>query len=186
MDLYDRAAEGMTKVEATISSLPVISEYRSKEMRRDADKRLREQIARYLENSRRKLTGLQRDMVSAGNLRDLPSMERAVGRLQLLIDRIRTASYGYAPFWDIDEVREPQLDQLLNFDQQLATHVTTIESEVDVLAEAVNAADAFRDELDALMDTLAQTHQLFDQRAQMISYLGGDSDAPTPDAEPTA
>ena len=106
MSLYDRAQEGMTKIEGAITGLPVVKDYRAKEMRRDADRRLRERISQELENYRRKLSALQLDMVSSGNLRVLPEMERAVGRLQLLIDRIRTAAYGYAPFFDIEEIRE--------------------------------------------------------------------------------
>ena len=114
--IVNRAKAGIdtvgSKVGGLMDSLPVIGDYRSKEMRREADKRLREGIAKLLETYRSKLTGLERDLVNAGRLRDLPGLERAVGRLQLLIDKIRTAAYGYAPFFDLDKVREPELERL--------------------------------------------------------------------------
>ena len=72
MDIYDQAQQGMTQLEGMVSGLPVISDYRSKEMRRDADKKLRESIAATLETERRKLTGLQRDLVTAGQLETCP------------------------------------------------------------------------------------------------------------------
>jgi hypothetical protein len=171
MDLYDRAKEGMTSLESFVSGLPVISDYRNKELRRDADKKLRESIANALENDRRKLTALQRDMVSAGRLRDLPEMERAVGRLQLLIDRIRTASYGYAPFYDAQEIRETELDRLIAFDQQMADQVARIGERIDGVGAALASAGDFDAALAALLNDLTLLHEQFDQREQVISYL---------------
>jgi hypothetical protein len=171
MDLYDQAKEGMTSLESFVSGLPVISDYRNKELRRDADKKLRESIAATLENDRRKLTALQRDMVSAGRLSDLPEMERVVGRLQLLIDRIRTAAYGYSPFYDAQEIREEELDRLIDFDQQMADQITVIGERIDALSAALAPDEEFDITLDALMDDLVLLHEQFDQREQVISYL---------------
>ena len=171
MDLYDQAQQGMTQLEGIVSGLPVISDYRSKELRRDADKKLRESIAATLETERRKLTGLQRDMVTAGRLRDLPEMERAVGRLQLLIDRIRTASYGYAPFYDAQEIREAELDRLIAFDQQMASQIVIIGERIDILGAALGSGEGFDAALDALLNDLILLHEQFDQREQVISYL---------------
>jgi len=171
MDIYDQAQQGMTQLEGMVSGLPVISDYRSKEMRRDADKKLRESMAATLETERRKLTGLQRDLVTAGRLRDLPEMERAVGRLQLLIDRIRTAAYGYAPFYDAQEIREPELDRLIAFDQQMASQIVIINERINILATALASGEGFDAALDALLSDLSLLHEQFAEREQVISYL---------------
>ncbi len=176
MSLYDRAKEGMTKIEGAITGLPVIKDYRGKDMRRDADKRLRERISQELENYRRKLSALQLDMVSSGNLRVLPEMERAVGRLQLLIDRIRTAAYGYAPFFDIEEIREDELDRLAAFDQQMAATIPVIDQRIDALGDAIQSGEGFGEAMDALMGALARLHEQFDKREQVISFVTGDAD----------
>ncbi|NOX60726.1 MAG: hypothetical protein GXP42_02065 [Chloroflexi bacterium] len=172
MDLYERAAEGMTKVESFVSNLPVIKDYRNKEMRRDADKRLREFIAEALERSRRRLTAAQLDLVRAGNLQALPKVEQAVGRLQLLIDRIRTAGYGYAPFFDIDEVREAELDKLAEFDRQIGQKAEVIGQQTEALALKIRSEEPFDEALDAFMDELAALHQRFDSREQLLSSVG--------------
>ena len=172
MDLYERAAEGMTKVESFVSNLPVIEDYRNKEMRRDADKRLREFIAQQLERSRRRLTAAQLELVRAGNLRALPKVEQAVGRLQLLIDRIRTAGYGYAPFFDIDEVREAELDKLAEFDQQIGQEAEALGERTEELAARIRSGEPFDAALDEYMDELARLHQQFDGREQLLSSVG--------------
>ena len=121
MDPIEKAKAQMGGIEKAISGLPGIKGYREKEMRRDADKQLRDALARRLESRRRKLTALQSDLLVSGGLLWLDDVERVVGRLQLFIDRIKTASYGYAPLFALNKVKEADLDRLLQFDQSLLT-----------------------------------------------------------------
>jgi len=171
MSLIERVKTSMGSLERTISGLPVLRDYREKELRREADRRLRQSATRRLESSRRKLTGLQRDLVSAGKLRALPELERAVGRLQLLIDRIKTAASGYAPFFDLDKVREEQLDQLITFDQAIGERVPAINDHIAVLNEAARSGEGFDAALEALMTALQELHDHFDQRQELISAV---------------
>lgn len=167
-----------------VDRLPVIGDYRSKEMRRDADRRLRENLAQRLEVSRRTLTAMQRDLVTAGNLRLLPEMERAVGRLQLLIDDIRTAAYGYAPFFDLERVREAELDQLMAFDAQIGQQLPAIDDDIAVLAAAIQANEGVAEALSALQARLATLRTLYDQRSNVIS--SGALTSPAPLSNPSA
>ncbi len=57
-------------------------------------------------------------------------MERVVGRLQLLIDRVKTAAYGYAPFFDVKRVKEDDLDRLAQFDQALVEEVARLDEAI--------------------------------------------------------
>ena len=65
-----------------------------------------------LESRRRKLTTLQSDLLDTGGLLWMDDMERVVGRLQLLIDRVKTAAYGYAGFFDLQAGQGGDLDRL--------------------------------------------------------------------------
>lgn len=180
MSLVDSAKSGLSAAGGLIDKLPVIGDYRSKEMRREADKRLREAIARRLESYRRKLTSIERDLVSAGRLRSLPDMERAVGRLQLLIDRIRTAAYGYAPFFDLNKVREPELERLVAFDQTIGEKVGEINVRIDTLNAAIQSGEGYQKALDELMEALNALHADFDQRSQAMLGAAGESPMPDP------
>ncbi|RME82353.1 MAG: hypothetical protein D6775_11125 [Caldilineae bacterium] len=176
----------MSRLEELVSNLPVIREYRSKELRRDADYRLRQNIADSLKAQRRRLTSMQRDMVSAGRLRELPEVERAVGRLQLLIDRIRTASYGYAPFYDAQEIREEELDRLIAFDEAITRQIPVIEERIDALADALHDADTFATAVSDLLEALDELRSQYDRREEAISYLGAEgSPSSTDEAEET-
>ena len=102
MDPVEKAKSEMGGMESFFTNIPGIAGYREKEMRRDADKQLRDALAKRLESRRRKLTALQGDLLDSGGILWMDDMERVVGRLQLLIDRVKTASYGYAPLFALN------------------------------------------------------------------------------------
>ncbi|MCX6028465.1 MAG: hypothetical protein NT169_04065 [Chloroflexi bacterium] len=137
MDTVTKAKAAMGGLEKAISGLPGIKGYREKEMRRDADKQVRDQLARELAERRAKITALQSELLESGGLLWLDDVERAVGRLQLLIDRIKTAARGYAGFFDLQRVKEAELDRLANFDQALFDDLPKLDEGIAALAQAV-------------------------------------------------
>lgn len=169
MTLLDKAKSGMSSLERSISGLPVIRDYREKELRRAADRKIRQSMARRLEGYRRKLTGLQRDLVATGQLRSLPDLERAVGRLQLLIDRIKTAASGYAGFFDADKVREEELERIIEFDSAISQKVPEINDAIRALNEAAQSGEGYQEALDDLLAKLAELHEQFDERQAVIN-----------------
>lgn len=134
-DLMTKAKEQMGVVEKVLAGVPGLKGYKEKELRRETDKTVRTMVAKQLEDQRSRLTGLQTDLVSGGQLGLLDDMERAGVKLQLLIDRIRTASYGYAPLFDDVRVKEAELDALVQFDQALFGNVERVKTIIDNMAD---------------------------------------------------
>ena len=132
------------RIESFFSNLPGVSGYREKEMRRNVDKQLRDALARRLESRRRKITALQNDLLTSGGILYMDDMERVVGRLQLLIDRVKTASYGYAPLLRVKRVKEDDLDRLVEFDQALADELGRLDEAIGGLEQAVRPTRASR------------------------------------------
>ncbi len=141
IDPIEKAKSEMGSLTRRLSSLPGIAGYRDKEMRRDSDKLVRDQLVRELETRRTRLNGLQQQVLSAGGLLLMDDMEQVTGRLQLLIDRVRTAAYGYAGFFDLQRVLEPQLEALARYDQALFETLPALDSSIDGLEKAVQAND---------------------------------------------
>ncbi|MHB1416428.1 MAG: DUF4178 domain-containing protein, partial [Chloroflexota bacterium] len=125
------------------------------------DRTLRAHIADRLQEERRQMENLETAMAEANALRDLPPIEAAVVRLRTLADEIRTASYGYAGWFDTATVEEKELDALYEHDSRLAEGVDWIDHHVKRLAGPVDRQDerAIRlvlDDLDATIDRLAE------------------------------
>ena len=135
---YRHSVEGERDgLEGLFSKIPGYRGYKQKENRRAADKLLREHVAGQLDEQRRRLVELQRDMLEGGGLLMLDDMERAVTKVQKLADKIRTASYGYAGLFDAVKVEEQDLDALYVFDEDMLSHVSNIQPAIDALATAI-------------------------------------------------
>ena len=135
-DLTEKISGAESKIEELAEKIPGYAGYKAKEQRRDADKLLRMHVARAFEEQLKRLNDVQIEMVEEGELRAMMVLERASTKLQLLIDRIKTASYGYAGLFDAVKVDEAALDRLYDFDQALLGGVNDIAAVLDELESA--------------------------------------------------
>ena len=168
MDPVQSAKDEMGGVESFIAKLPGIKGYREKEIRRDADKQVRDNLARRLQSRRRKLTALQGELLTSGGILWLDDVERVVGRLQLFIDRVKTASYGYAPLWGIVRVKEDDLDRLAAFDQDLYGQLAPLDEAIGQLEQAVQGNEGVKEALRNIGDLVAGLNETFNRRAEVI------------------
>ncbi len=168
MDPVQNAKDEMGGLEKAIAGLPGIKGYREKDLRREADKQVRDNLARQLESRRRKLTSLQNDLLSANGLEWMDKVERVVGRLQLFIDRVKTASYGYAPLFGLNRVDEADLDRLAGFDQDLYKLVSPLDEAIGKLEQAIPSNEGINEALAAVSDAVSALNETFNRRAEVI------------------
>ena len=167
-DLTEKIQSSQNKLEELLNKIPGYGGYRQKDQRRDADKLLRMTVAEQYDQALDRLNKIQYDLVTAGDLTGMMLLERAVSRLQLLVDRIRTASYGYAGLFDAIKVDDAALDKLYDFDQSMMDGVTSLGAVLDNVAEAMAAASPVQEAGKALMTELERLHRLFSDRQQAI------------------
>ncbi|MFQ6058569.1 MAG: DUF4178 domain-containing protein [Anaerolineae bacterium] len=157
------------RVQELATSIPGYIGYSQRERRREADKRLRMELARRYDEQRGRLGDLQAQLVREGQLEALDDLERAVMKLQRFIDRLRTASYGYAGWFDAPTIQEEELDQLYTFDQSLAEGVGQVAQGIDGLASALEKGKEIGEVLSRLTATLDGLNTRFDQRRELLS-----------------
>jgi hypothetical protein len=98
----------------------------------------------------------------------MDDLEKLVGRLQLLIDRIKTAAYGYAGFFDMQRVKEAELDKLAQFDQALFEELPRLDATIESLAKAIAANEGIKDAATATGNLLARVNELFGRRLEAV------------------
>lgn len=167
-DLTEKIQASQNKFEGLVSRIPGYAGYKQKEQRREADKLLRLHVARQYEEQLRRLGDVQYTLTSQGRLASIVTLERAAMRLQLLIDRIKTASYGYAGLFDALKVDEEALDKLYDFDQTMLDGVGRIAALLDKLAEAAQAEATTPAEANDLLAELAALNNTFSHRQDVI------------------
>jgi len=83
------------------------------------------------------------------------------------MDRVRTASYGYAGFFDAVKVRSDELAQIYQYDLALLTSADEVERAIDNVEASIGT-----DGLAAAIRSLTQKSQecvsAFDKRSEVI------------------
>ncbi|MFC2036924.1 hypothetical protein ACFLYD_02990 [Chloroflexota bacterium] len=168
MDLRETVDENLGGLERLVGKIPGYKGYKDKELRREADKLLRTQLAGQLDDQRKRLSGLQMQLINQAQIEYVDDLERAVMKLQLLTDRIRTASYGYAGLFDAVKVKEEQLDALYDFDNQMFDFVLEIAADVDQVGSAISAKEGVGLTIAELVVTLEEANLTFGHRQEAI------------------
>jgi hypothetical protein len=155
-DFRDRVfkAREETALKRLASRIPGIGSYMEKNMRRDADKLLTES---------------QGDLLNvSGGLALMDDVEAVQKKLQLLGDRLRTAVYGYAGWFDAVAIREEELDALYDYDTALLVGVDRIGEGISAFNQAVMAEENVKPALAEMKSFLIELHEYVDRRRDVL------------------
>lgn len=173
MGLLDQVKANLSSAESFLAEkVPGYSGYKQKEMRREADKLLRETIAARMRTVKTQLDGLQQDLISAGKLDLLDETGSAATQIQTFIDRVRTASYGYSGLFSATRVKEEDLERIYEFDATLLDYADRIEAAI-AQAKADLEGEGLRSSILAIRDIAREANATFDQRREFISGTQG-------------
>ncbi len=173
MGLLDQIKGDMSSVETFLSEkIPGYSGYKQKEMRREADKMLRETIAGRMRTVKTQLDNLQQELISSGKLDLLDETGSAATQMQTFIDRVRTASYGYSGLFSATRVKEDDLDRLYEFDATLLDYADRIEAAIAHARENIEG-EGVRSSILMIRDIAREANATFDQRREFINNTQG-------------
>jgi hypothetical protein len=141
-DLRQTVSDHLGGLESLAKKIPGYSGYKEKELRREADALLRQQLAAKLAEQLTRAEDMARQMLTGPGLTQLAEMGKGNTRLQTLIDKIKTAAQGYAGFFDAVKVKEDQLDQLYEFDRNLLDRVEALSAALDTLQSGLDSSNA--------------------------------------------
>ena len=115
-DLFDRVINDQNALQKLLAKIPGFKGYTERTNRREADKMIRESVADRFEEQWKRISQVQRDMISQGGLDGISELESSSLKLRQFIDRIRHASYGYAGFFDAIKINEDELARVYQYD----------------------------------------------------------------------
>ena len=156
------------RIETWMKKIPGVRTYKEREHRRETDKKLREHLASRLQESRSLAKKIALDLTTKGQMESLAKLDRFSSRLQQMADTIRYASYGYSGIFDLEKIREDELDRLYSFDLSLVEELERIQKSVEEIGPAgtPEAREKKIGEAENLVDTLEKK---FNQRKDFLS-----------------
>jgi hypothetical protein len=138
-DIYDHVVSQQDIFKKILSKLPGFKGYFERADRRAADKLLREMIADRYQAQWNRLSAIQTSLIKAGNIDVIDDIESASIKLRTFVDRVRTAAYGYAGFFDAVKINEGELTQIYQYDLTLLTLLDQVTAAIDNLEASVDS-----------------------------------------------
>ena len=115
-DFFQKVTSQQDPFKKLASFIPGFKGYIERQNRRDADKVLRDTVARRFEDQWRRTSQLQSDLVSNGQIAFVDDLEKAAIKLRTFIDKISTAPRGYSGLFDAVKINEEELESIYQFD----------------------------------------------------------------------
>jgi hypothetical protein len=145
--------------------------YVDRENRREADKLLRETIAQRYEEQWGRISELQRQLVSAGQLELVDDLEAATIKLRAFVDRVKGASYGYAGFFDAVRIHSDELEKVYEYDVALLEGAQNIANAVDNVAASIGS-DGLPAAIRHLISLSQEAIDAYNRRDEVILTTG--------------
>jgi len=115
-DFFQKVTSQQDPFKKVMSFIPGFGGYIERQNRRDADKVLRDTVARRFEEQWKRTSQLQSDLVSNGMIAYVDDMEKAAIKLRTFIDKISAAPRGYSGLFDAVKINEKELASIYQFD----------------------------------------------------------------------
>lgn len=174
-DILQRVSGEEDFFKKILAKIPGFNGYVERSERRAADKLLRESIADHFDGLWGRISAIQRTAISEGNIEMIDELEAPALKLRQFVDRIRTAAYGYAGFFDAIKVKTEELDQIYQYDSALLDMEDEVGRAVDNL-EASMGTDGLPAAISHLTKLSQDCIDAFEKRKEVIVTM---SETPT-------
>jgi len=156
------------RAKSLLDRIPGYRGYRGKEDRRDADRRVREQIAAEFGQRLRRVQAIGQALADQRRLDAVQPVDDLVRTLRNFIQRVETATYGYGGLFSDRNVDASALDQLRDFDKSLLDSVDELDNAVTAVETAHNTGADITSMLLNAQTVVRVVVQKWDTRNQVI------------------
>jgi len=169
-DIFDKVVGDQDFIKKILAKIPGFKGYIERGDRRMSDKLLRESVANEFEILYQRISGLQRDLISTGGLAFIDDLEASAIKLRQFIDRVRTASYGYAGIFDAIKIKEDELAQVYEYDATLLELSDEVTRAIDNV-EASMGTDGLPAAIKHLTSIAQQCVDAFNKRSEVMKGI---------------
>lgn len=166
-DLFEKVTGDQDIFKKLASKIPGFTGYIERSNRRAADKLLREQVSGRFEELWQRVSALQVDFISQGEILYVDDLEKAAIKLRTFIDKVRRASYGYSGFFDAVKVNEEELARVYEYDGAMLNLVDEVGRAIDNI-EASMGTDGLPASIRNLVTKAQDCITVFNRRDEVM------------------
>jgi len=169
-DVYTQAKSQMRLSERIAAALPGFRGYKEKELRRESDKIVRNNLYLKLTKGKDNVKSISQKIADKRYMDALTDIDRLNAKMDRIAEKVNHASYGYAGFYDIVKIKEESLDRMITFDNQLLDEVNALTVSIEELKTQLlsNNFANLKDKIQTISDKFELLEDTFDKREQVI------------------
>lgn len=171
-DFFEKVKGQVDPFKKLLSYVPGFSGYIERQNRRDADKLLRDTVARRFEELWGRASNLQVELVNSGMIKYMDEMEKASLVLRTFIDKITTAARGYSGVFDAVKINEKELEAIYQFDLAFFDLGNQISSALDNVEASLADETALPAAIRNLTSLARLAVETFERRAEVVTGSG--------------
>jgi len=168
-DFFEKVSSQVDPFKKLLSYIPGFSGYIERQNRRDADKILRDTVARRFDELWGRTSNLQTEMVSDGMIKYVDDMEKAAIALRTFIDKISKAPRGYSGLFDAVKINEKELEAIYQFDVAFFTLGEEVGRALDNVEASVGDEEALPAAIRNLTTQARLAVETFDRRSEIVT-----------------
>ena len=167
---YERGKAGTGLLEKIELFIPGFRGYKEKELRRESDRLIRNQVYQKLSEATGQAKEVYRSLVNQGVSEAWDETDHLMSRLDRITERINHSEYGYAGFFDIAKVKEPELERMTDYDLKLLQMSDLIYQAVASLKDSVDneKPQEARAKVKETMKAVDSLEEAYNNRKQII------------------
>ncbi len=165
--IFSKVTGDIDPFKKILSKIPGFGGYVERQSRRESDKLLRETVASRFEEQWQRVSGLQRDFISQGEIAYVDDLESAAILLRTFADRIRRAARGYSGLFDAVMINQEELANLYKYDAAMLELADEVGRAVDNV-EASMGSEGLPAAIRHLTTLARQCTTVFDRREEVV------------------
>lgn len=170
--IYGKVTEDMDPFKKILNKVPGFAGYIERQKRRDSDKMLREYLFDQFRELESRVSRLQRDFISQGEIQYVDDLEATAIKLRTFADRIKTAARGYSGLFDAVNVNEAELTQIYEYDAAMLNLVDEVSRAIDNVESSIGT-EGLPAALRHLETEAEECVQAFNNRENVILGIAG-------------
>ncbi|MBI3161057.1 MAG: hypothetical protein HYZ23_01035 [Chloroflexi bacterium] len=168
-DFFEKVSSQIDPFKKLLSYIPGFSGYIERQNRRDADKILRDTVARRFDELWSRASNLQVDLVNSGKIAYVDDMDKAALILRTFIDKISKAARGYSGLFDATKINEKELEAIYQFDLAFFTLGDQVSSALDNVEASLSDDEALPAAIRNLTSNARLAVETFERRSEVVT-----------------
>lgn len=170
-DYLGKVTEDMDVFKQITQKIPGFGGYIDRQKRRDADKLLRETLADRFSELEGRVSEVQRELISEGQIQYVDDLEAAAIKLRTFGDRIRRAPRGYSGLFDAVNINSEELARLYEYDAAMLDLVTEIDRAIDHVSASIGS-DGIKAAIRNLVSKTQECIDIYNRREEVVMGVG--------------